>query len=240
MKKVERIVLEGRSAWLKRYGRPRRVRLWALSATVRLLGLPCLRPPPHRGGQGAMEVERRRLGELRAAGIRVPDVLAQGAHCLILADLGDTLAMRLRRADADEAERLLAAAVDAIAGVHARGECLGQPVARNIAVSREGEAIGFIDFEEDPRESMSLAEAQARDWLLFVSGVVRHLPFDEDVLARWLAPAFRAEQPQTRDALARVVRRLAFVRWLAAPFGRRASGLSTALHSLGIALFPLL
>ena len=55
----------------------------------------------------------------------------------------------------------------AIAAVHARGAYLSQAFARNLMHCPDG-VIGFIDFEDDPGETLSIAECQARDWLSYL------------------------------------------------------------------------
>ena len=158
-------------------------------------------------------------------------MLAQGDDCLLLSDMGQTLAERLRRSRPEEARVLVSRAVEAIAAVHARGGYLGAPVARNLTVDAQGR-IGFIDFEEDPGEVMPLADAQARDWLVFSAGVSRHVPFDEHELAGLLAAGLRGERLPSRSALARALDRLTFLRRPTAWLGGRAAGIAKALGSL--------
>lgn len=187
---VESIVVSGRDAWLKTYaaGDSRRLSLGILDAIARGLDIDALRPPPHRGGGAAKRIEARRIGELAALGIRVPRVLGEGESTLLLSDLGTTLATRLRDAGDDAAgvDALTARAVAAIADAHAQGAYFGQLVPRNITLDDEGR-IGFIDFEEDPLEVMSLPQAQARDWLLFAFGMAKYYDGRTDVLAGMLS-----------------------------------------------------
>jgi tRNA A-37 threonylcarbamoyl transferase component Bud32 len=236
-KQVSRIRLQGADAWVKRYGDDSRVvRLRAMDWVVRRLGIVALRPPPRHTGAEGRHVEQRRLDELSRLGVRVPRVLGHGEDSLVLSDIGRTLAHRLRHGTPDEARVLLAAAVAAIAEVHARGGYLGAPVARNLTVDGEGR-IGFLDFEEDPGEVMPLLQAQARDWLVFTAGVARHAPFDEAELSAILAKALRQGPVELRDTLGTVVGRLSFLkpatRWL----GHRAAGIGKAVASLQRALW---
>jgi hypothetical protein len=63
---AEPIYFGGQRAWLKRYGvGSRRAALAALRFVADRLHLPALRPPPHRAGGAALEVEARRLSELK-------------------------------------------------------------------------------------------------------------------------------------------------------------------------------
>lgn len=236
---VSRIEHEGRPAWHKRYGGgSRRLRLKLLDWVVLGIGVPVLRPPPRHPGDAARRVEQRRLQELWASGVHVPEVLSSGDGFLVLGDMGSTLAGRLRRVDPDEAGRLLAAAAQEVARVHAAGLYLGQPLARNITLDETGR-IGFLDFEEDPGEVLSIVESQARDWLVFSAGVARHAPFDEEWLARIIGPALDRVPAEARNLLRTSVGRLGFLRPLTAKLGRRAAGIGKAVASLQSALAGL-
>lgn len=236
-REVLRLEVGGRTAWFKRYGGSQRsVRMRALDWVAQRLGVIPLRAPPRRVGAGGRHVEERRLAELAALDVPVPKVLARGQDCLVLSDMGQTLAHRLRRSTPEEARDLVARAVEAVAQVHARGGYLGGPVARNLTVDAEGR-IGFIDFEEDPGEVMPLVQAQARDWLVFSAGVARHVPFGEEELASILAAGLRREPEPLRGELGESVQRLSFLRRLAAWLGGRAAGLAKALASLQLALW---
>ncbi len=222
--------------WLKRYAPgSRRWRLAALTMLTRLLKLPALCPPPHPGGELSRMTEQARLQRLALAHVRVPQVRGGGPATLMLSDLGETLACRLARADPAGAMQLAQSAVDAIAAVHAKGEYLGQPLARNITVGEDGQ-IGFLDFEEDPGTVMSVDQAQCRDWLIFVSGSIRHLPIPSAELARILSRAWRVADPKVIDALQGAVNRLGFLPLVTAFLGRRARGLGQAVESLRQAL----
>ncbi|KLI99792.1 hypothetical protein [Luteimonas sp. FCS-9] len=193
---VQSIVVAGREAWLKAYeaGDSRKLTLGMLDAIARGLEINALRPPPHPGGGQAKEIEARRLVELEALGVHVPRVLGEGASTLLLSDIGTTMAARLRAAggDADAIDALTRQVIDAIADAHARGAYFGQMVPRNITIDDDGR-VGFIDFEEDPLEVMSLPQAQARDWLLFAFGIAKYYDGRTDALADMLAPALRGE-----------------------------------------------
>ena len=191
---VEAIDFGGRTAWRKQYepAGERRLRLAMLAALMRRLGIGALLPPPHRCGAEACAIELRRLRELDAIGVRVPELIAADDAALVLGDLGRTFASRLRAAagDDDATDALVQRVVDAIAEVHARSGYLGQPSPRNVAIDDHGR-VGFLDFEEDPLAVMSLDEAQARDWLMFAFGVARYYDGREDALVALLAPALK-------------------------------------------------
>lgn len=234
---VSRLRLDSGHAWLKRYGAERRVlRLRAMDWVARRLDIAALRPPPRHVGRDGLDVEQRRIEELSQLDVRVPQVLGRGRDCLLLSDIGQTLAHRLRHGTAQQSRQLLCAAAAAIAEVHARGGYLGAPVARNLTVDAQGR-IGFLDFEEDPGEVMPVAQAQTRDWLVFTAGVAHHVPFGERELSDILSTALPDGESEVRGQLLHAVGRLSFLkrstRWL----GRRATALGKAVGSLQRALW---
>jgi len=211
----------GRSAWIKHYARGRRrLSLGTLDLVARRLDLASLRPPPHHGGAKAKAIERRRIAELRAQGVRVPEVLGENGDTLLLGDMGESLSARLRAAAADPRalDALTRMVIEAIADAHLRGAYFGQPVPRNITIDAQG-AVGFIDFEEDPLEVMALEQAQARDWLLFAFGMSKHYDDRPEALADMLGMALRIE-PRAVGRHARQV-------------SRRLHGLARAIGRLG-------
>lgn len=229
---VRRVEVQGQTAWLKQYGEEsRRVRLAALDWLARRLGIDALRPARRPCGDFARVIEQRRIAELQAVGAQVPFVLASGESVLVLSDLGETLAARLRLADAAQREALLSRAAAEISRVHGEGQYLGQPVARNIVVDAAGR-IGFIDFEEDPVEVMDLEQAQVRDWLLFTSATARHANLEPNRLAELLAPALRTARSGVGRALSTTVDRLRFVVPISLRLGPRAAGVGQALQAL--------
>jgi hypothetical protein len=163
--------------WLKKAGpRHGRARYYLLALCARLFRLDVLTPVPNPGGEAAIAIEARRLAELGATGLRVPAVLAQQPDGLLLSDLGQSgrapvmLQERLEQAAANGPAALLAAwreGLAAIAAVHACGCYLSQAFARNLVLCPDG-VIGYIDFEDDPGATLTLAECQARDWLSYL------------------------------------------------------------------------
>lgn len=222
----------GEPAWRKQFGgRERRWRLRLLGLLVSCLGLTALRPPPHPVGAAACTVEARRLRQLAALGVPVPRILEQGPSHLILSDMGQTLAGRLRDSEPAEALCWFKRAAQAVADVHRLGSYLGQPQARNITVDARGD-IGFLDFEEDPGAIMGLANAQVRDWLLFMAGTAHHLPQDGVELGHCLRPVLDQAAPKVVDGVRKTARRLGFLAVLAHLPDRRTAGLGKAVQAL--------
>lgn len=210
--------------WLKKAG-PRHgqlgYRVLALLATA--LRLDMLKPVPNPGGEAAIAIEARRLRELGAAGLRVPAVLAQQTDGLLISDLGQdgrpavVLLERLEQAAVTGPAALLATWRDglgAIAAVHARGLYLSQAFVRNLMQCPDG-TIGYIDFEDDPGVTLSLAECQARDWLSYLHSTAQlvHAAVPHAAGAHWHAALAEAEAP-VRDRIALAAGRMRWLRHL--------------------------
>ncbi len=225
---VEPILIEGQRAWLKQYGEgSRAIALGLLNVVARRFQLDALRPPPHRGGDGARQVEARRLAELQAQGVNVPNVIGSGHAALVLGDNGSSFNTCLRQADAAERDRLVAAAMAAIAQAHAGGAYFGQPLPRNL--TWDGEQVGFIDFEEDPLEVMELAQAQARDWLMFGYGVAKYYGDRPEHLQAMMAAAMEGAQAPVIAHAHEVTGRLQRLAQASLKLGRSARALAHAI-----------
>lgn len=233
---TRKIVVNGQATWCKTYGRTAGSRQLVASLWNRLvdwLGVGSLRSPPRPAGDDARELEQRRITELHDLGVLVPDVVGTGRHMLLLSDLGPTLSSCLKKAgNASEVDNLVHRGVRALVDVHRRGAYLGQAVARNIVMTGTGTGVGFIDFEEDPLEVMSLAEAQARDWLLFSSSIARYYEGRVDTLAAMFGRALPEVGNDVAMTVDRTARRLGFLEKLTRALGHRARALGVAVASL--------
>jgi hypothetical protein len=215
--------------WLKKAG-PRHGK-WGyrlLGLIARLLRLDVLTPVPNPGGEAAIAIEGRRLRELGTAGLRVPSVLAQQTDGLLMSDLGESRATvvvlreRLEQAAAIGPAALLAAwrdGLDAIAAVHARDLYLSQAFDRNLVQCPDG-TIGYIDFEDDPGETLGLAECQVRDWLSYLHSTAMLVRAASPQAAgdHWHAVQADASDA-VRERIAHAARRMRWLRLL--PEGRR-------------------
>lgn len=235
---AQRLLLDGRAVWLKRYAhRRRRLAHHALDFAARQLDIEPLRPDPVDSPEEAKCIESRRLGELAGQGVRVPRVLADGRDVLLLSDVGSSLSLRLREVagSAEAVDLLVGGAALAIAEAHRRGVYLGQPLPRNLTVSPDG--FGFLDFEEDPGRVMPLDSAQARDWLLFASGVARRYQGrGHRALAGVLAAGLAQSRAPVVARLDHAAGRLRFLERATRPFGERARALGRAVAALREAL----
>jgi hypothetical protein len=215
--------------WLKKAGpRHGKLRYHLLAAVSGALRLEVLAPVPNPGGEAAIAIEARRLRALGAAGLRVPAVLAQQPDGLLISDLGESgrppvvLQERLEHAAASGPATLLAVwreGLAAIATVHAHGAYLSQAFDRNLVQCPDG-TIGYIDFEDDPGETLALAECQARDWLSYLhsTAMLVDAASPHAAGARWHAVLADASD-EVRERLALAARRMRWLRHL--PAGRR-------------------
>lgn len=230
---AQRLLFNDRQVWLKHYGdSSRRFTLALLDWFVRRLSIESLRPPRHSKGDQALCIEVRRLNQLKAADVHVPDVLGRGRATLVLADLGASLSRCLKRvsADPDARDRLVARAIDAIADVHAKGLYLGNPAPRNMTFAND--CIGFLDFEEDPGEIMALESAQTRDWLLFLYDVVPHYPMRHVELAGLLQAGLERANPEVRRGVLNAGSKLQRIVCMVRPFMKRNGKICSALRTL--------
>lgn len=231
---TRKIVVAGRVAWCKTYDRSAGFRRTVASVWNRLTGgldVRPLRSPPRPDGDAARQLEQRRIRQLHDQGVLVPDVVGEGKRLLLLSDMGPTLSSCLKQAkDRSEVDALVHRGVAALVDVHRRGAYLGQAVARNIVMT--GSGVGFIDFEEDPLEVMSLTEAQARDWLLFSSSVARYYEGRVDALAGMFGRALPEVGNDVAVTVDRTAKKLGFLETLTRMFGRRARSLGVAVASL--------
>ena len=192
-----------------------------MRAASGLFGAPTLLPVPAHGGARAQAIELRRLRELRDAGVSVPAVLREDADGIVLQFLGDQALVEQFKGDAASGLAAWTRGLDAIADVHARGQYLSQAFARNM-LEHDGR-LWFIDFEDDPREVMSLEQAQTRDWFAYLHSSIWLLAAPRVVLLEaWDMRARRIAKP-VADCLMAETRRLSWMRRLPArrrPWGR--------------------
>lgn len=202
-----------------------------LAVLARATGLALLRPVPAHGGARGEQIELERLSALARAGVRVPEVLHAEPGFFVMRRLqGYDLAARI----AERGDKGLAAwraGLDAIADVHARGACLSQAFARNLLDTPDG--IAFIDFEDDPLETLPLEVAQARDWLAYLHSTAWLVESESASVRLALDAALKAELRRGEGGTVRACvldagRRLTFFRHLPRarrPLGREALGL---------------
>lgn len=229
--RIERVERDGRVAWIKRYGKnDRRLRMAVLRWLARRLGANALLAPVPLSGEAACASELAMLRRLAALGVHVPEVIAANATELVLSDMGGVIPLRLRNGELTDRLHLLDAAIAALCDLHVRGGYASQAMARNL--TWDGQRIGFIDLEEDPTQMMSVAAAQARDWLMFAYSMARYFVDALPLFRQRLADALQQEPPDVRAELFATVRGLRWLPALARPFGRRAREVAHGVEAL--------
>jgi len=181
---------EGRKVWIKRYDveKPRLGRR-LYSRFSPLLPSPFLRAAPLRDCEDMVMQEVRKTYGFYQAGLPVASIIAISGCAMMLEDVGETVAERLkylRERDAIGHDNLLIQCAEALGQAHAHDLVHGRPHPRDMFLSEE--RIGFFDFEEEPEVVMSLAQAQARDaWLMFFQISSQALDQERTCLAAFTA-----------------------------------------------------
>ena len=219
---VVRYELPGESVWLKKAGP--RIAAWrysTLGLLAKWLDVPVLQPVVNPGGQVALATEVRRLRDLAARGLRVPQVLASEPDGFLMRHLGTPGAATPSLSDEMEAAVRANPALTldlwqqgfaAVQLVHAHGTCLSQAFARNMVRCADG-VVGYIDFEDDPLATLPPALCIVKDMLCYAHSTALFLQDAGNLAAaRPLWQAWEAEaSPEVRTALARTVRQMRWV-----------------------------
>ena len=94
---------------------------------------------------------------------------------------------------------------------------------------------GLIDFEDDPLEVMTLEQAQARDWLIYLQSTLFNLALEPDRLDAALRAVLSRESEPVRAVLRHAAHRLSWLRHL--PTNRRIWGKDfVSLQAVGAAM----
>ena len=212
--------------WVKRAGEPQGTgRYRAMAVLAGLLRLPALRPVPNPGGPAAIATEVRRIRELAARGVRVPEILAVQDNGFGMRHLGrvgeqalsldSAIARALRAHDPAAVMALWQQGLDALAHVHRQGACLSQAFARNMVLAPSGDLV-FIDFEDDPTAVLPLPLCHVRDALCYAHSTAIHLRHGgamPEARLRWSAWVERGSA-EMQAWLADTVRHLRWMRHL--------------------------
>lgn len=227
---VGKVIVKGQRP-LRSPGRHR-----VLSALARLVGVPFLRAVPVHGGAAAQAVEIRRLQALAAAGAPVPRVLHVAPDHFVMSWLGGKHLAAVLSARHPAAFALWQEGARALVRVHAAGQYLSQCFGRNVIVDESSELprlAGMIDFEDDPLEVMTLAEAQVRDWLIYLQSTLWDLAVPVAQADAALDMFMAMERAPVRALFAQASRRLGWLRVL--PQNRRYGRDTIAVQAVAAA-----
>lgn len=222
---IRPVLWQGQPAWLKlSVPQPSAWRYRLLAGMARLLQHPAMQPVRPHGGATGIRNEAHRLASLADAGLRVPQLLADDDHWLLISDLGQTtLESLIRRADSDARLAHWQRGADYIQQVHRAGQYLSQAFSRNLVWSPE-HGLGAIDFEDDPISAMSLAQAQIRDWLPYFFSTAIYFEDRLPLLCEAVRGVLAHEDAAVRDGVYTALRRTAWLRalcWLPQRMQRR-------------------
>lgn len=175
------VVWQDKKVWIKQQEAPAHKWLQLVTRCIACFSTnPLYFPSTEPGSQ--LEREAVRLKLMRSKGFRVPEVLLATTDYLALSDVGPSLKYWLTEADISATERrtILLMAAAALAHLHQNRYWHGRPALRDLCW--DGEQIGFIDFEEDPHQLLSIDQCMTRDFLIFVHGLYRYLPVTDPVI----------------------------------------------------------
>jgi tRNA A-37 threonylcarbamoyl transferase component Bud32 len=192
----------------------------SMNGFARVAGQPLLRAVPAHGGAHAQQTEVRRLRELAAAGVPVPQVLHVDDDFFVMCYLGDKRLDTLMRKT--QATLWWQRGLRALVELHARDQYLSQAFARNFIAC--GDHLAMIDFEDDPLEVMTLEQAQARDWLAYAHASAlafsKRMPAPQADCVALLRAEFAHERAPVRQLVLDTARRLRWLQRLPAGDGR--------------------
>jgi hypothetical protein len=222
---IQPVLWLGQPAWLKlSMPQPPAWRYQLQAGMARVLRLSAFQPVRPQGGVAGIRNEIGRISALSAAGLRVPQLLAQDDHWLLISDLGHTtLESLIRHSEGEVQLAHWQRGADYILQAHRAGQYLSQAFARNLVWSPE-QGLGAIDFEDDPIGAMPLVHAQVRDWLPYFFSTAIYFKARLPVLCDAIHAVLAQEDAAVRDGVLSALRRTAWLRalrWLPQRMQRR-------------------
>ena len=225
-----KLILEpGLPLWIKTPSQPRLRLLYTITNRFMVwLNMPYFQAPPHAGapgGKASLQIEKGMLTRLKAAMLPVPEVITSAENWLALSTTGENnLDSVLEHLPLDDRLLLWQQGVTAIAHVHEKKYCLSQCFARNIMLSKKQTHqqdetpptydFYFLDFEEDPTKIMSLSQAQARDWAMFLHSTATLISNNSESAQQFLLSTLTQETQDTQQATRQIFKHLKVLRYL--------------------------
>ena len=162
------------------------------------------------------DFEIHRLGELRAAGINVPQVVHIDQDFFVMSDAGVKLGEYLRNHPGKNSEEYLIKTMIQLAHMHKKGFAHGGAQVRNYCV--KDDAIFTIDVEED-YSSKHLEKLKIRDAVLLLYSTQRSFP---NMNLQKMIDAYKSETgADIYDYMKRMARKYRFILFLEKPFFQR-------------------
>ncbi|MGL4666390.1 MAG: hypothetical protein ACRCWR_00485 [Saezia sp.] len=214
---------QGQTLWVKTPSTPRLRLLYTVTNRLMVwLNMPYFQAPPHKGAPGgcaSLAIEAHMLKRLKTAQVPVPEVVASTNSWLALTATGEfNLDIELKNLPITQRLPLWQQAITAIADVHTKNCCLSQCFARNIMLEKrhstpKGNATPpycfyFLDFEEDPTQIMTLADAQARDWAMFLHSTAVLIRENTEQAQELMINLLKEETLETQLSIQRIFKKL--------------------------------
>ncbi|NVK22640.1 MAG: hypothetical protein HWD86_08985 [Kangiellaceae bacterium] len=182
-KKITSFTANNNVYWLKRAEEEnRRLSYIFLNTISKITDIPIIQAIPKAEKSKVLALEIERIESFSKHNVKVPQIVAHSQDYIVLTDLGRTMSSLLKDKSLqtiDFKREILQKAIAALLDIHQKKLYLSQAVVRNICINKELE-VGFIDFEDDPNQSLLLEQTQARDILLFTTSSARFYISDRD------------------------------------------------------------
>jgi len=211
---LQQISYDNQLCWLKKAKPAHPAYLYALlNFCARVLGAPLLRAVPKKGGSFAIQQEVTRLKALKNQGVNVPSIIKSHSDYLVMSHLGDNFQQALESSRGKVRLGLFKKALDALKSIHDSNAYLSQAFCRNMVIDAH-DKLGFIDFEDDPLDSLTLDQAKARDIVLFLLSTVYLFRDQRDDLITILKQVFLHTDDVITAAIFKTVKSLAVLRYI--------------------------
>lgn len=151
-------------------------------------------------GNQMITLEKERLALFEQRGVHVPMLIGSAENWLALEDLGESLELRLNQATPEKRVDLLFQALNTLIDLHHKGLAHGRAMVKDMVVMNNGN-IGFIDLAEDPQRYMTIDQAQARDFLLFLFSSIPFIKQDLATQQKLIAHYMKHTLPTVRQEI---------------------------------------
>ncbi|WP_298625352.1 hypothetical protein [uncultured Legionella sp.] len=212
--RVFSIDCDGKKYIIKQQQPPRaKISYKILTGLSKLFFTPVLQGIHIPGKKLTQDMEIKRLTALRNAGVNVPEILYECEDYVVLSHLGDTnFEELLKKTGQHTAQYHWERVLNGILQTHKQGTYLSQAFMRNIIHIEDN--IAFVDFEDDPGLVMSVAEAQARDWLLCIHSSSRLLQINSRIQARILLNYLKQDSIEVQNIVLSYAPKISLLRFI--------------------------